>query len=49
VTTLISHDAASNVDAQAHVLSGVAADGSGAIRLGLENLSRTGRTSDNDF
>ncbi len=48
-TTFFSHAAAANVDGMAHVLSGVAADGSGDLRIGFEDLLRSGSTSDNDF
>ena len=48
-TIFVSHDASANSDGQAHVLSGVASDGSGAIRLGFEDLLRNGRASDDDF
>ena len=47
-TTFFSHAASANVDGAIHVLSGVAADGSGDIRLGFEDLLRSGG-SDNDF
>ncbi|WP_298862106.1 DUF4114 domain-containing protein [uncultured Sulfitobacter sp.] len=43
-----SHDAALNSDGQEHVMSGVSADGEGALRIGFEDLLRDG-TSDDDF
>ena len=48
-TTFFSHDASANIDGFAHVLSGVAADGSGDLRIGFEDLVRSGSSSDNDF
>lgn len=48
-TTFFSHVAAANLDGQAHVLSGVADDGSGDLRIGFEDLLRSGKVSDNDF
>ena len=47
-TTFFSTSAAANVDGASHVLSGVAADGSGDLRIGFEDLLRSGN-SDNDF
>jgi len=48
-TTFFSTSAAANVDGMQHVLSGVASDGSGTMRIGFEDLLRTGTQSDNDF
>jgi uncharacterized protein len=48
-TTFFSTGATANSDGMDHVLSGVASDGSGAIRLGFEDLLRSGGQSDNDF
>ncbi len=48
-TTFFSTSAAANSDGAQHVLSGVASDGSGDIRIGFEDLVRSGSTSDNDF
>lgn len=46
----VSHDPSLNVDAQQHVLSGAADDGSGSLRLGFEDLERqAGAPSDDDF
>lgn len=48
VNTFFSHDASRNPDGAQHVLSGVAPDGSGALRIGFEDMLRTG-ASDDDF
>ena len=60
-TTFFSHDPTANIDDQHHVLSGVASDGSGALRLGFEDMMRVtsgnalldlllfGGVCDNDF
>ncbi|WP_206244917.1 Calx-beta domain-containing protein [Novosphingobium terrae] len=48
-TTFFSTSAAANVDGMQHVLSGVASDGSGTIRIGFEDLLRSGSQSDDDF
>lgn len=47
--TFLSHDPTANVDDQQHVLSGVASDGSGALRVAFEDLMRLGGASDDDF
>jgi hypothetical protein len=48
-TTFFSTSAAANVDGMQHVLSGVASDGSGTIRIGFEDMLRSGGKSDDDF
>ena len=48
-TTFFSHAASANVDGMAHVLSGVAPDGSGDLRIGFEDALRSGSSSDDDF
>ena len=48
VNTFFTHDASRNIDGLEHVLSGVAPDGSGALRIGFEDLLRGG-PSDDDF
>jgi len=47
--TFFSHDAHANVDGAQHVLSGVASDDSGALRIGFEDLLRNVGKSDDDF
>lgn len=49
IVTFFSHSPAANVDGMEHTLSGVAGDGSGALRIGFEDLLRTGGQSDDDF
>lgn len=49
ILTFFSHDPAANVDGMEHTLSGVAADGSGSIWVGFEDLLRNTGQSDDDF
>ncbi|MFY0620911.1 MAG: DUF4114 domain-containing protein [Pelagimonas sp.] len=49
VEVFFSHDITLNSDGMQHVLSGVSDDGNGALRIGFEDLLRSGGTSDDDF
>lgn len=48
-TIFVSHDAALNKDGAEHMLSGISDDGSGSLRIGFEDLERSGAASDDDF
>ena len=48
-TAFFSHAASANIDGMTHVVSGNAADGTGDLRIGFEDLLRSGSLSDNDF